>query len=137
MRLPLFPRTFNTSPQTRFGKYACLSVDLPTTSIELMECKSPNFESMFLRIWFIPLCSHRVAWKPPYCTHYAPITVHIDMSVPLFLSISYSNFMHFLSTYLFNCVLLTQLPDCCVSFQIVLFFARLHLIYCVCLMYVE
>ena len=42
--------------------------------------------------------------------------------------------MHFLSTPVQNCLLLTQLPDCCVSFQIVLFFESLHLTYCVCLM---
>ena len=36
-----------------------------------------------------------------------------------------NNYMHFLSTSVQNCLLRTQLPDCCVSFQIVLFFARL------------
>ena len=42
--------------------------------------------------------------------------------------------MHFLSTYVRNFIILTQLPDGCVSFQIVLFFVILQLIYCVCLM---
>ena len=38
-----------------------------------------------------------------------------------------------LSTSVHNCLLLTQLPDCCVSFQIVLSFPGMQLIYCVCL----
>ena len=51
--------------------------------------------------------------------------------------LSYYNFMHFHSTSVHDDLLLTQFPDCCVSFQIVIFCASLHLINCVGICYMS